>query len=401
MNAQVMICFATGQPDCNLVPILSSSFHSKKVCLLTTPEMQKKASIFQKALKDYIEVEIIELGSSDDIGVIQDVLMETIDKYENRVVNISGGKKPMAIAAFNVCSAFSVPVLYLDIDTFNVFLFENFQSNSLTNHRRVNIKSEVKNNEKNLKLYLKTREIFSTNLREWKGPSATEKEYFDFIMKSRTEQDRKTILEGLRILNKYAVESVNSKYPKTSITDSHLTSFSFNIIREELEKLEFLIPGDDKSLRFKDKQTADFLAGKWFEKYCAMEIKNIFPQIPIFHGEVIQGDIKNELDLIFLKGGKLFFGEVKTSNLSQDKPQHSNIAYKLNTLMEKVGGKSAKACLMSLGSLGSLEENQTKKRFDNYKIKKRFDNYEICCIDNVLGRADLLRKKLREWITYA
>lgn len=94
MKDRVMICFATGQSDCNLLPILSSKFQPQKVCLLCTPEMKEEAAFFKEALNGRTEVEIIELETSDEIGRIQDVLMEVLDRYENKVVmNITGGKK--------------------------------------------------------------------------------------------------------------------------------------------------------------------------------------------------------------------------------------------------------------------------------------------------------------------
>ena len=106
-----------------------------------------------------------------------------------------------------------------------------------------NIKFDIKNNKGNLKIFLKARKIVAEDLHEWQQPTADEKEYFDFIMKFRDPSELQVILEGLRILNKYASKSVKPnnriEVPIERKDRSHL---GFNEICEELEKLEFLLP---------------------------------------------------------------------------------------------------------------------------------------------------------------
>lgn len=388
MKDRVMICFATGQSDCNLLPILSSKFQPQKVCLLCTPEMKEEAAFFKEALNGRTEVEIIELETSDEIGRIQDALMEVVDRYENKVVmNITGGKKTMTIAAFNVCSAFAIPFFYLDLKTFNVFYFENNQSGAVVEPRVENIKFDIKNSKGNLKIFLKARKIVAEDLHEWKQPTADEKEYFDFIMKFRDPSELQVILEGLRILNKYASKSVKpNNRIEVPIERKDWSHLGFNEICEKLEKLEFLLPSGSALIKFKNHETAEFLAGKWFEKYCAMVFKNLFPQLPIFHGEMfITGQTKNEFDLVFLKDSKIFIGEVKASHLSEESPKHSPIIYKLDSLKNNVGGKSSQACLISLDEV-------------NNEIKGRCKTNKIFYIDKILGRVDILEKQIKEWL---
>lgn len=388
MKDRVMICFATGQSDCNLLPILSSKFQPQKVCLLCTPEMKEEAAFFKEALNGRTEVEIIELETSDEIGRIQDVLMEVVDRYENKVVmNITGGKKTMTIAAFNVCSAFAIPFFYLDLKTFNVFYFENNQSGAVVEPRVENIQYDIKNNKGNLKIFLKARKIVAEDLHEWQPPTDDEKEYFDFIMKFRDPSELQVILEGLRILNKYASKSVKpNNRIEVPIERKDWSHLGFNEICEELEKLEFLLPSGSALIKFKNHETAEFLAGKWFEKYCAMVFKNLFPQLPIFHGEMfITGQTKNEFNLVFLKDSKIFIGEVKASHLSEESPKHSPIIYKLDSLKNSVGGKSSQACLISLDEV-------------NNEIKGRCKTNKIFYIDKILGRVDILEKQIKEWL---
>lgn len=389
MKDRVMICFATGRSDCNLLPILSSKFQPQKVCLLCTPEMKEEAAFFKDALNGRTEVDIVELGTSDEIGRIQDTLMEVVGRYENKVVmNITGGKKTMTIAAFNVCSAVAIPFFYLDLKTFNVFYFENNQSGAVVEPRVENIQYDIKNNKGNLKIFLKARKIVAEDLHEWQQPTDDEKEYFDFIMKCRNSSESEVILKGLRILNKYASKSAADPKNRNvvSVEREDRTDFGFNEICDELEKLEFLLPSESSLIKFKNHETAEFLAGKWFEKYCAMVFKNLFPQLPIFHGEMfITGQTKNEFDLVFLKDSKIFIGEVKASHLSEESPKHSPIIYKLDSLKNSVGGKSSQACLISLDEV-------------NNEIKGRCKTNKIFCIDKVLGRVDILEKQIKEWL---
>lgn len=45
MGYSVQVCFATGQADANLLPILSSNTKLEKVIMITTPTMKKKCRV--------------------------------------------------------------------------------------------------------------------------------------------------------------------------------------------------------------------------------------------------------------------------------------------------------------------------------------------------------------------
>ena len=102
----IHICLISGQPTPNLVPALSPDMCPKKVIMLVTREMKEQAGYLKNVLRSHgvlTDEETIE--NAYDIGAIQKQIEELIGKLRQEkeapsiVLNLTGGTKPMAIAA--------------------------------------------------------------------------------------------------------------------------------------------------------------------------------------------------------------------------------------------------------------------------------------------------------------
>ncbi len=381
----VQICFATGQSDSNLLPILASDSKLEKVLVLATPTMSTSAEFFKEALKHRVSVEVLHLQNDLKIKEINDLLIDKLPEYEGKVVfNITGGTKLMTVAAFVICSSLEIPFCYLELKTFKLYFFEKFPLNINEEPRIQTIGSEIAGSLNYLKTFLGTRGYIAKELEEWGSPSEDQKRYFDFIMGRSTDEKKKLLMEGIKPLNKAASLVTDDNVSKDSIELSE----ALNLYLDELQDLGWVRYvrsfGNRGKLQFKNREIARFLAGIWFEQYCAEVIKSLNLGVTLIHGKVLKEGIENECDVLFLLNGKLFLIEIKTANLTFE-PKAQDIVYKLDSLRESLGGKSSKACLLSLEKV-------------DHRVLDRAHQLGITCIDGVAGTENELKRQLREWI---
>lgn len=388
MEYSVHVCFATGQPDANLLPVLQQTTKKlEKVIMLATPSMAKNAQWFQEALRDKVKVELVSLQSDLHVNEIYDVLLKILPEYEGRViVNITGGTKLMAISTFSVCASLGVPFFYSDLQSFKQYYFEEFPLKLDSPHSEETIGSEIMETRRYLNIFLKARGFEPINIQEWHAFSSEEKEYADFLMRRCSDERRKQLMSGIKLLNKAAAEVYNDK---SSLEASIELTDELNWFLDEITKYGWVKYEKKPSelmgrLKFANKEIARFLAGRWFEQYCAQAIKELGLQIKIFHGEVDKEGVPNELDAIFLYKGKLHLIEVKTANLKNN-PKAQDALNKLNSLGHRLGGYSAKTCLISLEKIST-------------STKKRAGDYKITCIEGIAGGEDRIKQLLKEWI---
>lgn len=388
MDYSVHVCFATGQADANLLPVLQQPKQKlEKVIMLATPSMAKNAQWFKEALLNKVSVEVVPLQSDLDINEIYDVLLNILPEYEGKViVNITGGTKLMAVSTYSVCASLGVPFFYSDLQSFKQYYFEEFPLKLERPHSVETIGQEIMETRSYLDIFLRARGFQPSNIQEWNAFSSQEKDYADFIMKQRRHDCKEKLMAGIKLLNKAAAEAYDSQSsPEAPIelTDE-VNWFLDEITKYNWVKYEKKPYAKTGKLKFANKEISGFLAGRWFEQYCAQVIRELGLNIKIFHGEVDKEGRRNELDVIFLYKGKIHLIEVKTANLKNNQ-KGQDVLHKLNSLRQDLGGFSAKACLISLEKITA----STKKRAEGYKIK---------CIEGVAGGEDRIKQLLKEWI---
>lgn len=389
MEYSVHVCFATGQPDANLLPVLQQTKKKlEKVIMLATPSMAKNAQWFKEALHNKVIVEIVSLQSDLDINEIHDVLLNILTEHEGKViVNITGGTKLMAVSAFSVCASLGVPFFYSDLQSFKQYYFEDLPLKLERPHSVETIGQEIMETGRYLNIFLRARGFQPSNIQEWNAFSSQEKEYADFIMHRCTDERKKRLMSGIKLLNRAAAEVYNDKsslgFP-IELTDD-LNWFLDEITKYGWVKYEKKPSEKTGNLKFANREISGFLAGRWFEQYCAQAIRELGLKIRTFHGEVDKEGIRNELDVIFLYKGKLHLIEVKTANLKNN-PKAQDVLHKLNSLRQYLGGYSAKTCLISLEKIST-------------SAKGRAEVNNIMCIEGVAGGEDRIKQQLKEWIS--
>jgi len=118
------VLLVSDQPMPNFLPILNKEIKPDSVTLVVSSKMKKRAEWLKTEIgKHQVAVhDDIDVGDDvSDINRIQDTLANWADAnkelLERSVLNVTGGTKPMAIAAQEVFRLENRPVFYVDIAT--------------------------------------------------------------------------------------------------------------------------------------------------------------------------------------------------------------------------------------------------------------------------------------------
>lgn len=126
---KVLLCLLSDQHVPNLLSV--HHFHPDRLVLVETDHMRKReaAQNFLEALRlggleygDRCDIE--PLDAANDLNAVQAVLKRTFDKNPSAqwIANISGGTKPMSIAAFEFFKAGVGQIVYTDVAHPNVLV---------------------------------------------------------------------------------------------------------------------------------------------------------------------------------------------------------------------------------------------------------------------------------------
>ena len=357
----IHICLVSGQPTPNLVPALSQDMRPKKVIMLVTREMTEQAEYLKNVLRKYgIMTHEEMVPNAFDIGAIHkqiENLVKQIFQEENKpsiALNLTGGTKPMAIAAHTACFYNDIPYFYIRPDTNEVQLYTP-ADNDMNAHQ---ISSKLK-----LPDYL---EVHGFRL-EQKPASSTR-----FISnKARNLQETlvlnaATFSEPIGTLNRLANEAEKQKTLNIQIPEADRTP-SFDNLLDKFQDAGILSVSGN-ILRFACEDARFFANGGWLEDYVFDVVRGLSLQDCLKNCEVYKQSrfaSKNEIDVAFMAKDRLYLIECKTRNFNRDEKIGQDALYKLDSLLPNLGGLNARGMLVSYRKL----DDATRKRANDNKIK--------------------------------
>lgn len=117
-STHVLLVSAQATP--NLTPALDPAVRPARVILLVSPNMARQADWLQAVLADRgVRVDRWSIDDAWDVEHIQLRVLELLEAEREQVaagtiaLNVTGGTKPMAIAAFDAFRAYELPVYYV------------------------------------------------------------------------------------------------------------------------------------------------------------------------------------------------------------------------------------------------------------------------------------------------
>ena len=306
-------------------------------------------------------------------------IWERLDAYKEQnlkpIVNITGGTKPMAIAALRAASSADCPAFYLYLGA-DKSVITLFQAGKLDNEKQLPAIEFKPKLEHYLAAY-----GYNASESTKKTEATLSKEKLDLI---EHILPRASFHKMLPIMNKLASEAKDNGNCTKGLAKelkaprNKWLATDFEIWMDGLEKAGCAERKNDE-LIFLGKEGRDFASGGWLEEYVAHYVSELRYK-PWINLEVEKED-KNEIDVAFLDNGRLYIIECKTCVMS-DFEEAKKYVYKFQTLA-KVGGLSTHLIFVSYQKI-------------HPKAKKRAVNNGIVVIEE--DQLKNLKKHLREAI---
>jgi len=366
-NADIHFCLVSKQPLPALIPLFMAETRPRMVLLFVSSGMAAPARRLAAIISSLgIGVEYVSGVSPYEIESIREKVMEKLAEYDGRTValNATGGTKVMALGAYDVFRQMDQPVFYVDTD----------------NGRLIRLHPRPATDPLppviNVKTYLRG---YGYQVVAESSPSIRP----DY--RSLTEHLVRNVgrlAYALGTLNYYAFQAEGSC--RAELNDP--LKPDLRALLDMLEEKELLARGE-REIVFRDEAARAFVNGGWLEDHVAavaLELKREGLIHDLRKNVVVEsgGGIRNELDLAFTAHNKLHLVECKTKNFARLN-RADDVAYKLDTLTDLMGGTFGKAMLVTCRRLGDSD-------------CRRCAESGIVVVQG--GKINALKKALIEWI---
>ena len=357
----IHVCIVSDQPIPNYVPVLDNQFRPQEVILLVTDRMRTKAEALAQTLKTRCGVKTrqIAIQSEYDMQEMEDkVLGELIaldESKENIALNLTGGTKLMALAAYRTFHDAGYPTFYFTATSNEVLLLDN-------NERLTLQPPKIKIEDY---LHLHGYQIAANNQVQRSVPRERQAIGEELIQRHQYYANAITALNGI-------ISDGRSKNRKTlTFTKSQSWGALDDLI--DLLASHGLLKTDGDKITFADEDSLRYVSGGWLEEYTypiaasLPDIQDIALNVQIENAG--NSHQPNELDIAILSHNVLFVLECKTANLKADE-KTQNALYKLETL-KKLGGLRTRTAFIAYRELP--RETRDRAKGANIRIIEQKD----------------------------
>jgi len=357
MTIDTHICLISGQPLPNLIPAFDPDLKPERMIQIVSPDMEQRAAWLRELLQPRgIKVEQWPVNDAWDIEHLQTRVLELLE-HESRALeeqrialNVTGGTKPMSIAAYESVRAYELPIFYVHPETDRVVwlhptdwpprdLADRIRIEDFLRAHGVAVTVEPGRNVPDDSLLQTGQEIID-NIDRYQKP--------------------------LGSLNWLASEAEgNLLSPTVENPPSGLGELV------ELFEWHGFLKQEKGRLRFRDEAARFFVNGGWLEYFVFDAVRRIRRQDSHIHDvarsiEITRQQsgqaVPNELDVAFLRNNRLHLIECKTRKFrgqGEDAPG-AEALYKLDTLADLTGGLQARAMLVSFQDIAGHDRGRAR-----------------------------------------
>ena len=337
----------------NFLPVLNKDLKPKSVTLVVSNKMKSRAQWLKKEIEKH-QVQIlpdIELGENvADVNIVQSVFMKWVDDnkvlFENSVLNVTGGTKPMAIAAQDTFRMGGRPVFYVDIVSDWVsWLGEEGKSLFLSNQPTLS-------------------QFFGLNgieIKEGEFKSVVDNEKWRHFYAEIASSPQKWAL-SIRALNGIASEAEEKDFLKFNVPSEVCYDPRWNEMIEILHGDELICyEKTGVGEKFSSSEARSFCKGIWLEHYVFEILKSFgFDKKRAMMNVKIEDSKgnKNEFDAVVIHKNTCYVIEDKTRNMKREGVADSAV-YKLSQLSSQMGIR-VKGILVSALGVRSVDKDRAR-----------------------------------------
>lgn len=345
-RASTHVCLISAQATPNLTPILDPDFAPNEVVMIISPDMIERARRFSEVLKPRgIKLGTLDIPDAWDMNDICDRILQWLDSRPDAssiALNVTGGTKPMAMAAQQAFAIAELPVFYVHQDRDEVlWLMPRRPAARLSNRLK-------------LEPYL--------HAHGWGVLEQPERVKLKANLGKLTDElvlQIGSLEEGLGRLNWYASQCESTPRNEVTLEPHSLRNASFMSLLEKFSAASACVLDGD-TLRFPDEEARFFCNGGWLEVHVASVLDDIGSRVGLqdlasglkvraLDNRLLGNAGSNELDVAFLAGNRLHIIECKTRSF-RDSHIAAEAVYKLDSLTG-LGGLNTRGMLISYRKL--------------------------------------------------
>jgi hypothetical protein len=373
--SHIHVCLVSEQPIPNLTTMLQ--FRPEHVILLKTKEMEEKACLLKDVIKQKgfeVTDEVIEAYDINNVINVSESIIKRC-KECNVTLNITGGTKIGTLGTFQAFYTAGKVIFYVDTLHNKILqLFPESQQQDI----EITVKISIKD-------YLAAYGFIVEDF--------VKDDSYIFKRKDLTNALANNI-DTVKQLNQ-RLHPFDEEYTQFPVTISISVNDKFKSIINQLNGVSL----EGNMLKINDFLSLRYLKGGWFEEYVYMQAKALVPdEIKLnVTGRWVTSSKhkpKNEFDVLFSKGNRLFYISCKTSNPNrktydkQGTDDAEGVGREYLYELDSIGDTA-------LGLFGKRMIASARKIEDPY-IKGRA---RILKIDVVDGKDIITMKdKLRQWL---
>ncbi|MCL6496006.1 MAG: DUF1887 family protein [Ignavibacterium sp.] len=314
-----LFCLVSRQAMANVIPVLM--YKPNKVLLFATPEEKNTANHLEKLFisKNIVVNRIDDLDAYDYLKFKDCILKEINKENGNHVLNVTGGTKLMALAAYEAFAEKDKHIIYCNTDRNQIIhLFPKLYTEKLN----LNISIDD---------YLLSYgyKVVATRTDEVK------KEYFKLF---ELIESKNLKLNFAKFLNDYR-SMTGSGNPLRTYYDKKNKIFTIQKTSSSI-----ILSVNEFKIKFDDEK---FLKGDWLEYFMLYSLgkQNIKPEVGV--KIVSDSNVENEIDIIFIKDYQLYLISCKSGKNTDPNKD----IYEIETLRNIAGGTFGKAFLFTIQNL--------------------------------------------------
>lgn len=364
------MCLVSDQATPNFIPALDSRFRPREAILVVSPEMRERAAWLQEALASRVgRVSHHALENAWDIPRIHDQLLELVVARtgQDLALNVTGGTKPMAIAAQEVFRAAGLPIFYVH-PARNTVLPLFAAAAPFVIEERVRIAD-----------YLAIHGFRELSRDAGEADESHDELCTDFVKEVERFGPQLRVLNWLAAGASERLRAPLGRHDR----DERLLELTDKLERCGLARIE---KGD---IVFPDERARFFANGGWLEHHIARLVREQAVELGVqdcARSLVVQSahGPRNELDVAFLAHNRLFMIECKAKVMAGPEAEGpgAQTLYKLDSL-RALGGLNTRGMLASYQPLAPWD-------------RQRAADLRIRVVE--AGQLRNFERHLREWI---
>jgi hypothetical protein len=345
------VCLISAQPIPNLLPLLLEK--PAKTLFFVSPEMKVQAERLKKLIRPRgIAVEIREIASAFDYETALRIFEQVAKDDPDAVLNVTGGTKIVALAAFQAFWSNSRRIIYLDTSN-NQLLQIVPESTSVP----------VQENLVKVGDYLVAHGMNPLNL----AISAEEK-----------RRPGLQELVELLINDETLLSRLNSSIDRCGSNKSSSINLDLNGLGDKAEMLAGMLAQSgvvdwtsSSNLHIPSADKIFFCNGGWLEEYVYWMVKELsLKGLDLAMNVRVEWDGKgkqiteNEFDILFTHGNRLHLISCKASRPERETTSGTKATEALNeldTLADRAGGLFGRTMLVSARKLRKEDRERAKK----------------------------------------